>query len=251
MPNFAIISDIHGNLTALEAVLRDIDGVGVEEIWCLGDIVGYGPQPLECLRVARERCSIVVRGNHEVALKPGGGEKFNVRARSAIDWTREAIASAPDGAEWFAWLETLPTHFTYEDILFCHGSPRDPTEEYLMPKEPKNSPKMKAQFERMERYAFVGHTHYPGVFEEGENFTPPERMLAGNLYMLDYSVKAIINVGSVGQPRDRNPRACYVTFDGDSVVYRRVAYDVGKTRALIHKVAALDPFLGDRLVEGK
>lgn len=251
MPHFALISDIHANLAALEAVFADIDSVGVEETWCLGDMVGYGPQPIECLTLAKERCSIIIKGNHEGALRPDGGARFNLRAKRAIDWTRDTITNAPGGSEWLAWIESLPTHFKYEDILFCHGSPRDPTEEYLMPRDAKNGSKMHPQFELLERYAFCGHTHFPGVFEEDETFARPEDMLGGNLYMLDYEVKAIINVGSVGQPRDKNPNACYTTFDGDSVVYRRVPYDVNGTRKKIYSIPDLDNFLGDRLVVGK
>ncbi|MBN2710868.1 MAG: metallophosphoesterase family protein [Planctomycetes bacterium] len=251
MAKYAIISDIHANLAALEAVLADIDSVGVSEIWCLGDIVGYGPQPVECLKLAKERCSIIIKGNHEGALVPGGGERFNARAKSAIDWTRQAISASPGGAEWLEWIAGLPTHFKYEDILFVHGSPREPTEEYLMPRDARNMLKMQPQFDTIERYAFCGHTHFPGVFEENELFCPPEDMLGGNLYMLDYEVKAIINVGSVGQPRDRNNQSCYVTFDGDSAVYRRVKYDFNKTKKLIEAVPDLDNFLGERLVLGK
>lgn len=253
MAQYAIISDIHANLAALEAVFADIDNAGVREVWCLGDIVGYGPQPVECLELARERCKIIIKGNHEGALVPGGGEKFNARARRAIEWTRQTIEAEANGGEWLAWIQNLPTHFTYEDILFCHGSPNDPTNEYLMPRDARNPKKMGAQWEKFERYAFVGHTHFPGVFEEGEReFTPPEEMMCGlQTYMLDYECKAIINVGSVGQPRDKNPSSCYVLFDGDSVKYRRVAYDFNKTRRLIHRVEELDNFLGDRLVVGK
>lgn len=252
MAKYAIISDIHANLAALQAVLADIDSIGAKEIWCLGDIVGYGPQPVECLQLARERCKIIIRGNHELALRPGGGERFNLRARRAIEWTRATIAAAEGGSEWLSWLETLPTHFKYEDILFVHGSPREPTEEYLMPRDSQNPQKLQPQFDLIERYAFCGHTHFPGVFEEGEEgFVRPEDMMGGNIYMLDYTVKAIINVGSVGQPRDKNPMSCYVIFDGNSVVYHRVKYDPGETRKRIYAIPPLDNFLGDRLVVGK
>lgn len=251
MANCAIVSDIHANLAAFQAVLDDIRSVGVDEIWCLGDIVGYGPQPIACLELARENCSIIIKGNHENALPPGGGVRFNSRAKRAIDWTRDTIAEAPGGTEWLAWCEGLPTHFTRENILFCHGSPREPTEEYLMPRDAHRPDKVGAQWPLMDLYAFTGHTHYPGVFEENEGFTPPEQMLGGNLFMLEYQYKAIINVGSTGQPRDRNPDACYVTFDGDSVVYRRVPYDTEATRSRIKKIPELDDALGDRLVLGK
>ena len=247
----AIISDIHGNLAALEAVLADIEKVGVKEVWCLGDVIGYGPQPIECFKLAVEKCSIIVRGNHEKALVTGASERFTARARRAIEWTRRPTLGSQIGEEVLDAVQKWPTFFERKDIMFTHGSPRAPTDEYLMPRDARNQTKMGAQFERMKRYAFVGHTHFPGVIEEGEAFVPPEDMLGGNLYMLEYEVKAIINVGSVGQPRDRNPKSCYVTFDGDSVVYRRVEYDASRTRKLIYMAKGLDDFLGDRLLEGK
>lgn len=246
----ALISDIHGNLDALQAVLEDIDRIGVKEIWCLGDVVGYGPEPVECFRLAEERCDIIVMGNHEQALLPGGGERFNSRAKRAIDWTRDTLLAAEGGAAMIDRIQKWPKGFTREQLLFVHGSPRDPTEEYLMPKDALRTDKMPPQFDAMEWVAFCGHTHFPGVFEPNTRFVKPEDMIA-NVYMLDYDVKAIINVGSVGQPRDRNPDACYVTFDGDSVVYRRVKYDVQSTRRKILAIPELDSFLSDRLLEGR
>ena len=120
-----------------------------------------------------------------------------------------------------------------------------------MPRDAINTEKMQNQFSRITGYAFVGHTHYPGVIEEGRNFVNPAEMVGGKCYLLEYETRAIINVGSVGQPRDYDQRACYVTFDGDSVVYRRVEYDAQKACDLIHNINELDPFLGDRLLEGR
>lgn len=251
MGKCAIISDIHANLPALEAVLADIDSQGdIEEIWCLGDIIGYGPQPVECYELARERCSIIIKGNHEKGLEPGGAEKFNARAKKAILWTRKKLEAAPNGNEIITEINNLPKSFNRDDILFVHGSPADPTNEYLMPKDALVVSKMKKQFPLIESYCFIGHTHFPGVFEEGESFVPPEEMLM-NIYFLDNGCKAIINVGSVGQPRDRNPKACYVTFDGDSVKFIRVPYNIDITRKLIYAEPELADALGDRLESGK
>ena len=248
----AVVSDIHANLAAFEAVLADIDALGIQEIWCLGDIVGYGPQPAECARLARKRCAILIRGNHEAALEPEGALRFTLRARTAIAWTREELDRQPDGPELVKWLLSLPAGFEKNDRCFVHGSPCEPTEEYLMPRDAANPYKMNPQWARFDQYTFCGHTHMPGVFEEGVHyFTKPDDMLGGNAYLLDNSAKAIINVGSVGQPRDRRPDACYVTFDGDSVVYRRVPYNVADTRERILLNPRLDPFLGDRLLEGR
>ena len=251
-PRVAVISDLHANLAALQAVFDDIDALGIREVWCLGDIVGYGPRPAECARLVRERCAAIIKGNHETALEPEGAFRFTLRARAAIAWTRGELDGQPDGAELVKWLQELPPSFEKGDRFFVHGSPAEPTEEYLMPRDAGNPYKMDSQWPRVRQYAFCGHTHIPGVFEEGvEHFTRSEEMLGGNAYLLDNSAKAIINVGSVGQPRDRNPDACYVTFDGDSVVYRRVRYDVEETRRLILLNTRLDPFLADRLVEGR
>ncbi len=249
----AIISDIHGNLSALESVLKDIAANGAREIWCLGDIVGYGPQPLECWRLIEQKCSVIIMGNHEKALAPGGGEKFNARARRAIDWTRDKLLAEAGGEELVAKLTSLPTTLEKGEILFVHGSPREPTDEYLMPRDCRNTLKMRPQFEALARYGFVGHTHLPGVMEPDQDFVRPEDMFLGKIYALDYEagVKAIINVGSVGQPRDRDPRSCYVLFDGDSVVYRRVEYDVRATRKRILEIPALDNMLAERLVDGR
>lgn len=250
MPKCAIISDIHANYAALKAVLADIDSLGVSEIWCLGDIIGYGPQPVECYNLTMERCSIVIKGNHEKALEPGGAERFNDRARKAIEWTRRAIEASPHGQQILTDISNLPKSFTREGFLFVHGSPADPTNEYLMPRDSLKSEKMRRQFPLFETYCFVGHTHFPGVMEEDDAFVPPEEMLMG-IYLLDNVCKAIINVGSVGQPRDHNSKACYVIFDGDSVSYRRVTYDIEFTRKLIYQIPDIDNLLGDRLVTGR
>ncbi len=250
MTQCAIISDIHGNLAALEAVLADIERVGVSEIWCLGDMIGYGPQPVECYRRVTDACSIVIMGNHEKACVTGSADRFHARARSAIEWAEARIREEADGEEILQAIRKLPKSFERDGILFVHGSPSEPTDEYIMPRDARNQAKMQKQWDVMEGYVFIGHTHFPGVIEEGLPFVCPEEMLM-NVYMLEYDIKAIINVGSVGQPRDKNPQACYVTFDGDSVVYRRVDYDPQVTRKFIYGVPALDNFLGDRLVDGK
>ncbi len=247
----ALISDIHANLAALEAVLADIESIGdVEEIWCLGDIIGYGPQPVECYRLAMAKCSIVIKGNHEKALEPSGADRFNERAKKAIAWTKQRIEAEPDGAQILTDICNLPTNFTREDMLFVHGSPCDPTNEYLMPRDSLKKDKMRRQFSLFDTYCFVGHTHFPGVIEEGEVFVKPEEMMMG-IYILDNACKAIINVGSVGQPRDHNADSCYVIFNGDSIKYRRVKYDIMKTRKLIYKIDGIDNILGDRLVAGR
>ena len=251
----AIISDIHGNLAAFQAVLADIDAQkDISEIWCLGDVVGYGPDPVECYRIARERCSIIIKGNHERAVvDPSSSEKFTPIAKLAINWTSRTLHNAPNSAEIIADISGLETSFERDGMLFVHGSPCDPTNEYLMPADAAKISKMRPQFAAFSSYCFVGHTHHPGVFEPDDSrviFKRPEEMMKG-IYFLDNEVEAIINVGSVGQPRDRNPMACYMTFMGDCVRYHRVAYDIEATRKKIYAITDLHNKLGDRLVEGK
>jgi predicted phosphodiesterase len=248
MAKQAIISDIHGNLEALTAVLEDIEGLGIREIICLGDLVGYGPDPVACLETV-ERYDATLLGNHELALSEGG-QRFNARARRAIEWTGEELQRTERGQALFRQAAELPRTHSQDGVMYVHGSPQDPTNEYLLPKKAAQPGLLDPQFRLFERYCFVGHTHLPGVIEPGRRFERPADMLM-NIFMLDEDSQAIVNTGSVGQPRDRDPRACYVTFDGDSVVYRRVEYDVEKTVKKIHANPVLDDWLGDRLREGK
>jgi predicted phosphodiesterase len=248
MAKIAIISDIHGNLEALRAVLEDIDAVGADTIICLGDLVGYGPSPVECLQTL-SNYRVTILGNHEAALI-NGGERFNARARRAIEWTASELNQSEEGRELLKQASELPTSFRRDGMLFVHGSPRDFTNEYLLPKRASQPETLLPQFEAFDRFCFVGHTHLPGVFEPGCRFERPGDMLM-NIFMLDPQSKAIVNVGSVGQPRDRNPDACYVVFDGDSLVFRRVTYAVEKVVNQIRANPELDNWLGERLREGR
>ncbi|MGH7142923.1 MAG: metallophosphoesterase family protein [Planctomycetota bacterium] len=248
----AIISDIHGNLAALIAVLQDIDKLGITDIVCLGDIVGYGPEPAECLDLVKSRTDLVILGNHEEAVL-FGATNFTPRARKAIDWTRHQLLEAENVPEELrkerkAYLESFKIQTRIEGVTYVHGSPRQPTREYVMPRDVYDRRKMKDLFDHIEDYCFCGHTHQPGVFTLN-NFTPPSEMF--DIYMFGSDEKALLNVGSVGQPRDGDPRACYITFDADTVVWRRVDYDVEKTVEKIFKIPYLERSLGERLREGK
>jgi diadenosine tetraphosphatase ApaH/serine/threonine PP2A family protein phosphatase len=246
----AIISDIHSNLEALEAVLEDIRKREVEKIYCLGDIVGYGPNPRECIDLMKA-CSVVLMGNHDEAVLFGARD-FNLRAEMAIEWTRkELLENTPDKAvaqaRW-EFLKQLPELKEEGDCLFVHGSPRKPLREYIFPRDVNDRRKISEIFSRIRSLCFVGHTHVPGIFTEDMRYVHPSELY--NIYMLD-SRKTLFNVGSVGQPRDGNSEACYVTFDGDSVVFRRVPYDIEKTVQKIYAIPAVDDSLGDRLREGR
>lgn len=248
----ALISDIHGNFGALSAVLKDIGGQNVAEIMCLGDIVGYGPSPCECLDAIMDNCPITILGNHDQAalFDPEG---FNPVALQAIFWTRDEMERGPDrecnDRRW-DFLGALPRLHNDGDYLFVHGSPREPTNEYVFPEDVYNQRKMDALFSRIEKYCFQGHTHIPGVFSEDREFLPPED--CNYRYKLT-DKKSMVNVGSVGQPRDNDPRACYVVLDDDAgeLEFRRVDYDVEKTAQMIYDIPELDNMLGDRLRSGR
>ncbi len=244
----AILSDIHGNLAALEAVLEDVASQGVDEIVCLGDIVGYGPQPCECLDRAME-FSFSILGNHDnsALFDPEG---FNTAAEQAIFWTRRQLECGDDEGANIRRLEFLaqmPRTQLEGSMLFVHGSPRGPTNEYVFPEDTYNRRKMEKLFSLVPGICFQGHTHVPGVFTSSLQFLRPDEI--GDHYSLT-NEKVMINVGSVGQPRDNDPRSCYVITDGQTVRFRRVSYDIEATVKKIEAISELDNFLGHRLREG-
>ncbi len=259
----AIISDSHANLEALTAVLAEIDKRGIKRIICLGDIVGYGPNPLECIDLVISRCEFSLMGNHDFAIffEPAN---FNTAAENAAFWTRTQFEDDTQierrNKRW-KYLGGLPTRMSNDRFVCFHGSPRKPINEYVFPDDIYTAPqKMAAIFDRFERLCFVGHTHVPGVFFPDPDFYSPEEL------NYRYSVteeRAMINVGSVGQPRDRNPQASFVILHdgpdagtgeenkaaaatstilkageaGSSVEFIRLPYDVQKT---VDKVRAID-----------
>jgi diadenosine tetraphosphatase ApaH/serine/threonine PP2A family protein phosphatase len=260
----ALISDIHANLEALEVVLDDIKDQGISEILCLGDIIGYGPNPRECIDRVMEHCRLSLLGNHDqgALFDPDG---FNIGAERAIFWTRDQLESPSDRANERRWdfLSELPRTHRIGPFLFVHGSARNPLQEYVFPEDIYNHRKMERLFQLIERYCFQGHTHVPGVFTEGYQFYAPDEI--DHQYTLGDG-KVMINVGSVGQPRDGDPRACYVILEdgakpGDEetgdypgpirVTFRRLPYDFETTIQKIYAIPELEPFLGDRLRQGR
>ena len=213
----AIISDIHANLEALTAVLADIDARKIEKIICLGDVVGYGPNPLECMDLVIERCEWSLMGNHDFAIffEPAN---FNPAAENASFWTRSQFDSDADvrrrNQRW-RFLGSMPTRMANDAFVCFHGSPRKPINEYVFAADIYSAPaKMAAIFDRIPRLCFVGHTHVPGVFVPDPDFYSPEEL--DNKYKIT-DERAMINVGSVGQPRDRNPNASYVVYTSEAV----------------------------------
>lgn len=249
----AVISDIHGNLEALQAVLKDIDSKGIQEIVCLGDIIGYGPNPCECLDLVIQRAKWTILGNHDQAalFDPEG---FNPIALRAIYWTRDRLDEGPGGASQinrrWDFLGELPRSHAEGDWLFVHGSPRDPTNEYVFPEYIYHQAKMELLFARVQKYCFMGHTHLPGVFTTQCDFIRPED--CDNFYRLD-GQKVLVNVGSVGQPRDDDNRSCYVIIDDAemTITFRRIEYDFMSTAQKIYAQPELDNMLGDRIKHGR
>ncbi len=255
----AVISDIHGNAEALKQVLADIDARGIDRIISLGDIIGYGPDPLECVDIVRRRCAWSLMGNHDfgVLYEP---TNFNPSAESAAFWTRDQFDAETDDklrAERYEFLGHLrvrvvePSPGGDTPILAVHGSPRRPINEYIFEEDARNAPdKMESLFERVERIAMVGHTHVPGVFTDEPDFYPPSE-LGDSTYKFFKDEKAIINVGSVGQPRDMDSRASYAILHADQLEFVRVEYDIAKTAERIKAIPQLTDWLGERLYEGR
>lgn len=238
----AILSDIHGNLHALEAVLKDAEKAVVEEFLCLGDVVGYGAYPQECLQLVRERCRWVVRGNHDqVASDDSPLDEYYNEARISLEWTRKMLST-----EDRAWLGSLPMVVQEESLSLVHASLHRPEDwEYL-----DFEGDLRRHFRCQETpICFSGHTHVAGVFEEEPLAS---REIPWNApYSLSPEKRYLLNAGSVGQPRDQDPRASYVILDEFQkvVTFRRVRYEVGRAQTAI-RARKLPPFLAERLGEG-
>lgn len=244
----AIISDVHANLPALRAVLDDVRSRGIKRVVCLGDVIGYGPDPVECWKLVSETCEVVIRGNHDQALGTTDMARFHPRARDAIKWTRERILAEEDGQAIIDAIANLPQTAKQGDFLFVHGSPAGPTMDYLLPGDSYDRHRMQKEFSLVDVYAFNGHSHIPGVIVRGTRFMPPEALEGYGCKLMGRQM--IVNVGSVGQPRDGNPKSCYVTIEGGGVYYHRVEYDAEGVCKRILEIPQLDPFLGQRLLAG-
>lgn len=273
----AIISDVHANASALRTVLADIAGRGISRIVCLGDTVGYGPDPLECVDLVREHCAWALMGNHDysVLYEP---TNFNPVAEAAAFWTRAQFDLEPDAtkrAQRYDFLNHLKLRVVecigesgamplpasaapgsaegsgLIPLLAVHGSPRKPINEYIFAEDATNAPdKLAGLFDRVERVCVVGHTHVPGVFTDEPDFYPPGE-LGEHGYRFTQGEKAIINVGSVGQPRDGDPRASYAILHATHVEFVRIAYDISATAKRMETIPELRGYLVDRLFTGK
>ncbi len=239
----AVISDVHGNLAALEAVLADIASHGISRIWCLGDTLGYGPQPNECLALVLQRCEVVLAGNHDLAVRGDiDASIFRGTAGAGIAWAQRTLTdelrSALDGMR--AWA------FTEEAELY-HASANDNVWEYVRDTRVATR---HLQTQRM-TVSFVGHSHEQRYFsvDDAHGDVTGDLLREGN-HVTVIDGKHVVNPGSVGQPRDRDPRAAWASFEpGSRVVMHRTTYDIGATRAAI-TAAGLPAEAGERLELG-
>jgi diadenosine tetraphosphatase ApaH/serine/threonine PP2A family protein phosphatase len=250
----ALISDLHSNREALDAVFADIAQRAVEHVYCLGDVVGYGPEPEYCVDLVMERCRLCLMGNHDEALFRDASD-FNPHARGAIDFTRERMfpawySSTDKKARW-KYLRALPLTHSEGRFLFVHGSPRDPVREYVLSTDGFLNPdKLRAIFESFEGVALGGHTHHPGLHDENLRFHGLNG--ADTLTLpVPQGRKFFINVGSVGQPRDADNRACYAVLEDDAITWYRVPYNFQATAEKILRTGALSEVLARRLAMGK
>jgi predicted phosphodiesterase len=240
----AVISDIHGNLPAFHAVLDQIGGTDCEELWCLGDLVGYGAEPDACVDLAREHAAVCLAGNHDLGVTGALPlEQFSKGAALAAQWTRRTISEAT-----LEYLQALEPVNLDEAVGLYHGSPRDPIWEYVL------SP-LQAELcldSQTHRVCMVGHSHValsfcrnPGAAATGQTRQPGDE--------LDLSTAEwLINPGSVGQPRDGDPRAAWLELDldGERALYHRTEYDIEAAAAAI-RAARLPDSLAERLFFGQ
>jgi predicted phosphodiesterase len=237
----AVISDIHGNLHALEAVAQAIDAEQVEEVWCLGDLVGYGARPNECCERVAATAALCLVGNHDLAaLGALDLAEFSDDAAAAARWTQGVLSD-----ESRAYLESLETSGRRGEVQLFHASPRDPVWEYVLSGEAMAS----ALELTSARLVLVGHSHVPFIYGEGGLAHGPD--LAGrDLDLAD--ARLILNPGSVGQPRDGDPRASFLLLDLDAgrAGFRRVTYPVVATQREIREQRLLPEGLALRLAAG-
>ncbi|OGC01865.1 hypothetical protein A2V82_02570 [candidate division KSB1 bacterium RBG_16_48_16] len=239
---YAIISDIHGNLAALERVLQKIGSLKCDQLVCLGDLVGYGPYPNECVELVREKSDIVIMGNHDhAAIGLTDVSNFNQYASEAVVWTASILTERSK-----QYLRQLPFEYIADDLLFVHATPCDPSSwNYIL-----NLWEAKKNFGCFEeKICFVGHSHIPVNFIS--NSRKNLLLSTENPAKIKNDYRYIMNVGSVGQPRDGDSRAAFIVYDSDvnQAELMRVSYDVSFTQEAMEKLH-LPRFLAERLSRG-
>ena len=240
---YGICSDIHSNATAFKAVLESMHDNGVERRICLGDIVGYGVDTDECVNLVKENMDVCLIGNHDsVAVRYESSAGFNPYAKQAIEWTQKNLSK-----ESVAFIRSLPYIHEENDICFVHASPLSPADwVYVTDLEDA----LNAFDHFSERYCFVGHTHSPVIIASRPLAIP--KILDEYEYVIANTERLLVNVGSVGQPRDRDPRACWCLLDTETKCVRliRVEYDIRETQNRMQK-RGMPSFLIDRLSVGR
>jgi len=239
----AVVSDIHSNLEALQAVLADVETHAVERIICLGDIVGYGPDPLACLDLAIKHFEFSLLGNHDYAIVHGATPEYSELARLSLEWTRSQLEGFWK-RKYRNYLAGLATQKQEADVLFVHGSPRDPTFEYVHNKKIASA-SIGSLPQEVDK-CFMGHTHRPALFRAGKEPVPlkpgKNRKFAKG--------RQLICVGSVGQPRDKDNRASWLLVTEQGYSLQRVSYPFHVTARKIREIPELDAYLADRLTHG-
>lgn len=240
----AILSDIHANLPAFEAVLADVEKEGPDEVWCLGDVVGYGAQPDGCASLAAERCSLCLVGNHDLAVIGSLDiSSFSHAAAAAVRWTQENSSQ-----ETMDFLKGLSPSNTEREVALYHASPRDPVWEYVL------WPDQAAECMEVQdtRVSFVGHSHVALYFTDQPEEEVRGAQAAANDELELGDGKWLINPGSVGQPRDGDSRASWLELDTEAWTarYRRVSYEIDRAATAIEE-AGLPGALARRLYVGQ
>lgn len=241
----AIISDIHGNLEALNAVLAD---TGNRDVVCLGDVVCYGPDSVECIRKSSSWKSVVV-GPMDLAILNHHPDQWNSHLNLVIDRTRQRIFDAWDSSVLFRTLQTYSAEYAIDGQFFFHGTPGN-VRDWIFPEEIYCPSKLDRWTSSSEHVFVGGGSHIPGIFRRSRDaweFLEPENDIP---YELPENEKTIITIGSVGQPRDEDPRAAYAILDHGTIVFRRVEYDYETTIAKIHNDPDIDDMHGGRLPRG-
>jgi predicted phosphodiesterase len=240
----AILSDIHANLPAFEAVLADVEKHDVDEVWCLGDVVGYGAQPDDCVALARERSTLCLVGNHDLAVIGALDiSSFSHAAAAAVEWTQ-----ASSSEESLEYLRSLEPSDTTREVALYHASPRDPVWEYVL------WPDQAAECmeEQASRVSFVGHSHVALYFTDDDGDEVRGAQAPGTTELEIGDGKWLVNPGSVGQPRDGDSRAAWLELDTDAWTarYRRVPYEIDRAATAIEE-AGLPGALARRLYVGQ
>lgn len=240
---YLVIADVHSNLDAFQTVVWDAEKHGgFDKLWCIGDIVGYGPQPHECIEFLKQHDSISVAGNHDLAaIGKIDVFDFNPHAARAVIWTSEQLTDSD-----VEYLKSLPFSYCEGDFTMVHGSPRNNILEYIT-----SISVAKENFRYFDtRYCIFGHTHIPAIFEMKDGNAMSLHCFSGAELDLK-NKRLILNPGGVGQPRDYDPRASYALYDSESGIFTfyRVEYDISKTQKKMEK-AGLPDYLIERLSYG-